>query len=472
MGSRALALTLNANHSKRSTILLSTDAPDVQSRILREARNKFRSKALSQVFLQGGLLLGPDDDLPLGVSQVWVGKGEPYTGPPSPATSQGAKGEVRVLAREAYVDDGAVKQLDAVAAAPGVLHAVGMPDLHPGSRFPIGCAIAATGVYPALVGSDIGCGVALYFLAPRRKSSPVRLAARLIGLDAPWDGDRRAWLATYGVHADVDTSFDIDLGTVGAGNHFAELCDVEALLEPVSSHPELTEGALCLLVHSGSRGLGASILAQQTAGGNANPLLEPGTSACHAYLEQHDTAVRWARANRDLIAHRVRACLMGADKQDVEHESALRKITDVTHNSVEPCTLGGVQLWVHRKGAAPTTTESGLVPCPGSRGAFSYLLSSVGDGERNAHSLAHGAGRRHPRTRMHEGSPAVPSRTTALGGEVVCEDRALMLEERPEAYKDINGVVRDMEQLGMARPVVKLRPVVSYKVREGARGTA
>ena len=71
---------------------------------------------------------------------------------------------------------------------------------------------------------------------------------------------------------------------------------------------------------------------------------------------------------------------------------------------------------------------------------------------------------------MHEGSPTVPSRTTALGSEVVCEDRALMLEERPEAYKDIDAVVRDMEELGMARPMVRLRPVVSYKVREGARG--
>lgn len=467
-GSRALTLTLNTNHSKRSTILLPTDAPDAQSRILREARNKFRTKALSQVFLQGGVLLGQDDDLPLGVSQVWVGKGEPYTGPPSPATSPGAKGDVRVLAREAYVDDGAVKQLEAVAAAPGVLHAVGMPDLHPGSRFPIGCAVAATGVYPALVGSDIGCGVALYFLAPRRKSGPARLAARLVGLDAPWDGDRRAWLALYGVHD--ETASDADLGTVGAGNHFAELCEVDALLQPVPAHPELAEGALCLLVHSGSRGLGAAVLAQQTAGGNANPLLEPGTSACHAYLAQHDAAVRWARANRDLIAHRVRACLVGPD--DEETESALRKITDVTHNAVERCTLGGVELWVHRKGAAPTTTESGLVPCPGSRGAFSYLLSAVGDGEQNAHSLAHGAGRRHPRSKMHEGSPSVPSRTTTLGSEVVCEDRALMLEERPEAYKDINAVVRDMEQLGLARPVVRLRPVVSYKVREGARGLA
>jgi release factor H-coupled RctB family protein len=483
MGSRTLTITLNSNHTKKAAIVLPPDSADAQLRILREARNKFRSKALSHVYLPGGTELDPTDVLPPGIAQVWVGKGEPYAGPSiSNIKPEIAPGVVRVLAREAHVDDTAIAQLTHVASLPGVRHAVGMPDLHPGGRFPIGCAIASEGVYPALVGSDIGCGVALYYIASQRKLTPARLAARLVGLDTAWDGDRREWLRRYNI--DDKSVPDEDLGTVGAGNHFAELCDVEAVLQPVAAHQELVEGALCLLVHSGSRGLGAAILAEQIAGGNANPVLLPNTPELTSYLSKHDAAVQWARANRDLIAHRIRTCLFSdADQQPAE--TLLKKITDVTHNSVKQCTIDGTDLWVHRKGAAPSQHESGLVPCPGSRGTFSYLLSPIGSGEPNCtsfifpfptssfpkysivYSLAHGAGRRHPRSKMHEGSPAPPSTTTALGSEVVCNDRALMLEERPEAYKDVEAVVRDMEGLGMARPIVKLRPIVSYKVREG-----
>jgi release factor H-coupled RctB family protein len=62
--------------------------------------------------------------------------------------------------------------------------------------------------------------------------------------------------------------------------------------------------------------------------------------------------------------------------------------------------------------------------------------------------------------------------TTALGSAVVCADPALLLEERPEAYKSCAGVVRDMEQAGAARGLAVLRPVVTYKVREGAERRA
>ena len=68
---------------------------------------------------------------------------------------------------------------------------------------------------------------------------------------------------------------------------------------------------------------------------------------------------------------------------------------------------------------------------------------------------------------MHAGNLPHPSTltTTPLGSVVVCENRALLLEERPDAYKDVEGVVRDMDTLGMATKVVQLRPVVSYKMR-------
>ncbi|CAE7195787.1 unnamed protein product [Rhizoctonia solani] len=143
------------------------------------------------------------------------------------------------------------------------------------------------------------------------------------------------------------------------------------------------------------------------------------------------------------------------------------KLVDVTHNSVTRHTLSvgdqeAQELWVHRKGAAPT--DMGVAPCPGSRGDFSWLLQPVGDGNDNAHSLAHGAGRLHPRGAATL-RKNIPGSTTSLGSEVVCTDSALMIEERPEAYKGVQAVVDDLEKRGCARGIAKLRPIVTYKVR-------
>jgi release factor H-coupled RctB family protein len=90
---------------------------------------------------------------------------------------------------------------------------------------------------------------------------------------------------------------------------------------------------------------------------------------------------------------------------------------------------------------------------------------------RIAHSLAHGAGRRYGRNALHASGSRLQKAslvTTALGSEVVCTDPDLLIEERPEAYKDVQCVVDDMEGKGICKGVVVLRPFVTYKVREGA----
>lgn len=86
--------------------------------------------------------------------------------------------------------------------------------------------------------------------------------------------------------------------------------------------------------------------------------------------------------------------------------------------------------------------------------------------------MAHGAGRRHGRAVLHTGAKINKATltTTALGSEVICTDPDLLIEERPEAYKDVTCVVEDMEDQGVCQGVVVLRPVVTYKVREGASG--
>lgn len=110
-------------------------------------------------------------------------------------------------------------------------------------------------------------------------------------------------------------------------------------------------------------------------------------------MDEHDYAVLWAVANRDLVAHRIKQCIY--PPTDIEESDSceiedLAKIIDVTHNSVTKHSLtleGEIQdLWVHRKGAAPA--DQGIIPCPGSRGDFSWLLQPTGDGQFNGETSA------------------------------------------------------------------------------------
>jgi release factor H-coupled RctB family protein len=132
---RTITVILNSNHAKKCVLLLrSLEAPG--DAILREAQNKFRAKGLSQIFLRGGAPLEPDADLGemTWVQEVWVSKGESYSGPPARPAQSGGSGEVRIIAEKSFVDDQAIRQLEQVARLPGVQVAVGMPDLHPGNR--------------------------------------------------------------------------------------------------------------------------------------------------------------------------------------------------------------------------------------------------------------------------------------------------------------------------------------------------
>ncbi|KAJ1305995.1 hypothetical protein OPQ81_010710 [Rhizoctonia solani] len=461
---RPLTIILNANQSKRTIYLLPLDATSQHSLILAEARNKFRVKSLSQIYLKGGRIFSPDQALHLDIREVWVGKGEPYVGKDTqvpgmmPIDASGQDVRVDVIAEESYVDPEAVKQLKAVARLEGIVAAIGMPDLHPGNRFPIGCTIAAHGVYPALIGTDVGCGIALYRLAAMpSRFVPSKIASKLRGRC---------------VHK--ESKFDnASLGTVGGGNHFAEICVVEEIKdEEACERIGVRNGVVYLLVHTGSRGLGKSILEAHSKT-NPNPFFPEGSSELEAYIEEHNYAVQWAIANRDLVAYRIASCLglTPEDNNETEHPQSEpvmpEKLIDVTHNSVTRHRIlvseqGPQDVWVHRKGAAPA--DMGVAPCPGSRGDFSWLLQPVGDGNDNVHSLPHGAGRLHPRS-AGTLRKNVPGSTTKLGSEVVCTDATLMIEERPEAYKGVQAVVDDIEKRGCARGIAKLRPIVTYKVR-------
>ncbi|WP_434387354.1 RNA ligase RtcB family protein [Melittangium boletus] len=367
---------------------------------------------------------------------------------------------VRVIASpQSWVEGEALRQLEAVARLPGMRAAVGLPDLHPGKGAPVGAAFASHGVfYPFLVGNDIGCGMGLWALdLPVRKARPERWAARL-DLEGPWDGDAEGMLARHGVKP---CGFEASLGTVGGGNHFAEVQRVEAVHDPATfAALKLDATRLLLLVHSGSRGLGEAILRAHVDRHGAGGLAEDSPEA-HAYLTRHDQAVGWARANRATIAARVMRGVGAGEGPGGP------RVLDVCHNSVTPRVHAGERHWLHRKGAAPS--DEGLVVIPGSRGALSYLVRPLGDGEAHAHSLAHGAGRKwtrtHARERMRERFTADALQRTAFKSHVVCEDRDLLFEEAPPAYKAIDRVVGDLVEAGLVRVVATLAPVLTYKTR-------
>jgi len=364
--------------------------------------------------------------------------------------------QIKIIASaQSWMEGAAVEQLKTMAHLPGMRLAVGLPDLHPGKGHPIGAAfVAEAQIYPHLVGNDIGCGMGLWQTdLAVRKFKAERSLRRLTGLEAPWPGDTEAWLADFGL---TPTAFDASLGTIGGGNHFAELQRLSQIVKPAEvSALGLDASQLLLLVHSGSRGLGESILRAHTNQWGAAGL-DSTQAAAGAYLQAHDQAVRWGEANRSLIQQRF-LDLLGASGQ---------RLLDLCHNSVTPQLYQGCACWLHRKGASPA--DQGPVVVPGSRGSASYLVNPQPSAS-SAWSLAHGAGRKWSRSeskgRLEKRYRAEALLRTELGSWVVCEDKNLLYEEAPAAYKAIDRVVQDLVDAGLVEIWAVLEPVITYKTR-------
>jgi release factor H-coupled RctB family protein len=131
-----------------------------------------------------------------------------------------------------WIESDAVAQCHQVAALDGMIHVAAMPDLHPGKGAPIGAAMTSTVLYPFLLGSDIGCGIAV-FPIKLKNPVPAKLAARFPDLDRALDPERDAddpaWAVVPG---DIPAGHVEGLGTVGRGNHFVELARIETVFEP------------------------------------------------------------------------------------------------------------------------------------------------------------------------------------------------------------------------------------------------
>ncbi|KAF9087918.1 hypothetical protein BGX29_007210 [Mortierella sp. GBA35] len=523
MPSIRLTLVNNAKQTQKSAVILKVDdSSNPLNDILTLAKNKLRLKKAKTLYLNHGIELADSSWLTNGrVAQdslIYVSCGEGYVGqtrqepataattPSGTATPQ--EGEeaktatdnkttsstvdsdfesllinsevsatISILAKKSFVDPEANAQLNRTAMLPGMRKVVGQPDLHPGNQYPIGATfITQKFIYPALIGNDIGCGMAVYRTRLSSNIKPQKIVDKLHGLEGRWtEGDPHAFLISQlgEEHTETGRAHLDQLGTLGGGNHFAEFVTIESRLDQdLCDSIGLTDSNTYLIVHSGSRKFGQTVLessnSMQTKAEKKLLGIDADSEVGQAYLKQHDLACAWARTNRELIAHRVLTRLNA--------EEDTHKILDIWHNNVEQKTIDSIDpqrpCWIHRKGAAPS--DRGLVVIPGSRGHFSYLVMPEGDQDKNGFSLAHGAGRLLPRAKALQKRPQTSKQasisalqTTDLGSSVICEDTDLLFEEQPGAYKEITDIIDDLGPY--VKVVAILRPICTYKMRKESR---
>ncbi|MBP2653466.1 MAG: ligase RtcB family protein [Firmicutes bacterium] len=352
-----------------------------------------------------------------------------------------------------WLEQSAIDQLHHTLALPGVINAVGLPDLHPG-KTPVGAVITTDGIlYPHLVGNDIGCGMSFFTTNLEiRKLNLERLARKTESLSSlkeiPLPADNAFFCSPLGDN----------LGTIGGGNHFAELQEAAAIFDKEEFNKlGFDKNQVMLLVHSGSRSYGETILDESIRIHQAQNGLLHTTTAAQQYLTHHDNAVKWAAVNRQLIAVRLLQAL-GLSTQT-------NCLVDCAHNYVSVKQLGHKQVFLHRKGAAPG--DQGAIVIPGSRGALTYLVKPTAHTEASAYSLAHGAGRKWQRSlcrgRLENKYTKESIKHTKLKSRVICHDSKLLFEEAPEAYKNIDTVIQSLIDFNLIDIIATFKPLLTYK---------
>jgi tRNA-splicing ligase RtcB (3'-phosphate/5'-hydroxy nucleic acid ligase) len=286
------------------------------------------------------------------------------------------------------------------------------------------------------------------------------------------------------------------VGSLGSGNHFLEIQIVDEIFHPAAAARfGLELGSVAIAIHSGSRGFGhqiceESLTAMVRASGKYGISL-PDRQLCCAPLGSPEAkryfgamyaAANFAFANRQVmkgVAERALARATGRSLEDL----GSRLVYDVCHNiaKFETHEVGGKlrKLCIHRKGATRALPPGHpLVPeayrdlgqpvlVPGDMGRASFLL--IGNARASKETFAstcHGAGRRHSRTamkRMLQGRDLTREMLEKHGVVVMAHSRDGIIEEMPQAYKDVTEVVDVMERAGISDKVVRLKPIACIK---------
>ncbi|MDB5071699.1 MAG: ligase [Candidatus Eremiobacteraeota bacterium] len=374
-------------------------------------------------------------------------------------------------------DAGARRQVENIASLPFIHdHVAVMPDVHVGKGATVGSVIPTIGaIVPAAVGVDIGCGMIAQKLSLSADDLPTDLrrvrdaiekvipVGKASHRDAPAAADR-AWEAGLGERYQevVRRAPGVSarnareqLGTMGGGNHFCELCIDE-------------RGGVWLVLHSGSRGAGNRIgqfyieRAQRELERLGIKLVDRDlahltehTPLFDDYVEAVGWAQDYARTNRELMMRHALEALNG--KAGFPRFKRAETVVNCHHNYVARERHFGADVYVTRKGAVRAGLgELGFIP--GSMGARSFVVRGLGNAE-SFESCSHGAGRRMSRGEAKSRLTLADLKNQTHGVE--CRKDAGVLDEAPAAYKDIDAVME--AQRDLVEIVHTLRQVVCIK---------
>jgi tRNA-splicing ligase RtcB len=361
-------------------------------------------------------------------------------------------------------------------------HLALMPDAHLGLGATVGSVIPTLGaIMPAAVGVDIGCGMIAVRTAYTRDQLPTdrrplrEAIERAVPLSAgaanrkvsrPHTVSRIEELTAQAQQAGFEPGeyarrWELQLGTLGSGNHFIELT-VDEL------------DRVWLFLHSGSRGVGNRIAQKHIRIAREDcerrwiqlpdrdlAYLVEGTDEFAAYISQMRWAQHYALLNREEMMDRVVRQFAewvgaGVDADGLGQVERLEEI-NCHHNYTEQETHFGKTVWLSRKGAINAEAgRPGLIP--GSMGTASYVVSGKGN-PVSLNSAPHGAGREYSRTRARQTFTHEQLREAMVGIEY--RDTDAFIDEIPQAYKDIDRVMADADGLVEIRHT--LRQIVNVK---------
>lgn len=353
-------------------------------------------------------------------------------------------------------------------------HVAVMPDAHAGKGSTVGTVIATKGaIIPAAVGVDIGCGMCAVKL-PLHVEQLGDLKTLRASIERSIPTGRHGngeisnrvgeALLELGVMSDVGRKksnlklAELQLGSLGGGNHFIEVCVDNA-------------GGAWVMLHSGSRNIGKTLadihidrakgLMKQYFIDLPDPdlaFLAQGTEEFNDYLKDLHFAQRYAKANRNEMMLRVLKDVsyqvFGEDRGP-ELMTGLR--VDCHHNYTAIENHFGKNIYVTRKGAVSAKDgELGIIP--GSMGTRSYIVKGKGNAE-SFHSCSHGAGRRMSRTKARATFTVADLEAQTAGVE--CRKDADVIDEIPGSYKDIDEVMAN--QADLVEPVFTLKQILCVK---------
>ena len=395
--------------------------------------------------------------------------------------AEGSTTPIKGWVRGVPLDQGAQEQLRNIAAIPFVGPWVAvMPDVHLGKGATVGSVIPTRGaIIPAAVGVDIGCGMAAVRTTLRAKDLPDNLAQLRSSIErsVPVGNGRGGehWKLPDSISTRITQSgleprleaikqkhrkirtdkLDRQIGTLGGGNHFIEICLDEA-------------DAVWVMLHSGSRGTGNLIgtyfierareqLAHRVLGFHLPDkdlaFFMEGEPLFDDYVEAVSWAQDYARENREAMMSRVLAEM----RHRLPKFQLEKMAVNCHHNYVQKETHGGMDLLVTRKGAVSARAgELGIIP--GSMGAKSFIVRGKGNAD-SFHSCSHGAGRVLSRTAARQ--QITLSQHREATAHVECRKDAGVIDESPAAYKDIDAVMS--AQSDLVEVVHTLRQVVCIK---------